>query len=165
MIFSLKNIQNKTDIHSYDNAGALKEVLRMMENREKLDIRFNTDKQGYPYAWIESRQTDGFKILINQSILDILDSYLIQGTVENTEPNPNDIEKDDKENGKDFALQMFELFILNDIKRMQMVPSFRDKPGCISAHFRYNWGKVFFRVERTPELEELIAEHQPKLNY
>ena len=149
-------------MRTYDNAGALEEVLRMMSNGENLDIRFGTDKQNNPYAWIESRYTDGFKILINQDILDMLGNYLLNGIVENTIQNPNDIEKDDRENGKSFEQQMFEQLIASDAKRLQRVPTFRDKPGFISAHFRYNWGKIFFRVERTPELEELIAEHLPK---
>lgn len=162
MLFSLKNIQGTANVRTYNNAAALEETLRMMSNGEKLDVRFGTDKQDYPYAWIESAQTDGFKILINQDILNMLGNYLPNGIAENTVENPNDIEKDDGEDGKSFEHQMFEQLIIHDAKRMQRVPTFRDKPGYISAHFRYSWGKIFFRVERTPELEELIAEHLPK---
>lgn len=162
MLFLSKNNESTTNVDLYDNAGAFNEVLRMMNNGEKVNIRFNTDKQGYPYAWVESNQTDGFKILINQDVLNMLGNYLIQGTVENTVQNPNNIEKDDEKDGKSFEQQIFEQLIINDAKRMQRVPTFRDKPGYISAHFRYNWGKIFFRVVRTEEVEELIAEHLPK---
>lgn len=164
MLFPLANTKSTTNVHTYDNAGALEEVLRMMNNGEKLDIRLGTDKQDYPYAWIESRQTDGFKILINQDILDMLGNYLPNGIVDNTVQDPNNIEKEDEEDGKSFEHQIFEQLIIHDAKHMQRVPAFRDKPGFISAHFRYSWGKIFFRVERTPELEELIAEHMPKRN-
>lgn len=164
MLLNLTNIKGTANVRTYDNAAALDEILRMMNNGEKLDIRLGTDKQGYPYAWIESGQTDGFKILINQDILNMLGNYLPNGIVENTVQDPNNIEKDDKEDGKSFEQQIFEQLIARDAKRMQRVPTFRDKPGFISAHFRYNWGKIFFRVERTPELEELIAEHMPKRN-
>lgn len=162
MLFSTKNIQGTAPI--CDNTAAVTEVHRMMHYGEILDIRFGTDKQRYPYAWLESRQTDGFKILMNQDILDLFSNYLINGTCDNTVQNPNDIEKDDEEGGKSFEQQMFEQLIIRDAKRMQRVPTFRDKPGYISAHFRYSWGKIFFRVEQTPELEELIAEHLPKRN-
>ncbi len=162
MLLNLTNIQGTANVRTYDNAAALEETFRMMNNREKLDVRFGTDKQGYPYAWIESAQTDGFKIRMNQDILNMFGNYLTNGVVDYAVQNPNDIEKDNRENGKSFEQQMFEQLITNDAKRMQRVPAFRDKPGYISAYFRYSWGKIFFRVERTPELEELIAEHQPK---
>lgn len=161
MLFSLKNIQGTANVRPYNNAAALEEVLRMMNCGEKLEIRFGTDRQSYPYAWVESRQTAGFKILINQDILNMLANYLPTGIVENTVLNPNDLEKDDEESGKSFKQQMFEQLITNDAKRMQRV-NLGNKPGYISAYFRYSWGKIFFRVEWTPELEELIAEHQPK---
>lgn len=164
MQFSLKNISGTANVRPYDNAAAWEEVLRMMGCHEVFDIRFGTDKQEYPYAWVESPQTNGFKIRMNQDILNMFGNYLTNGVVDYAVQNPNDIEKDDRENGKNFEQQMFEQFITNDAKRMQRVPAFREKPGYISAHFRYNWGKIFFRVEQTPELEELIAEHLPKRN-
>lgn len=164
MLFSLATTKGTANVPAYDSVGAFNEVLRMMGNHEVFDIRFGTDKQRYPYAWVESRQTNGFKILMNQDILNMFANYLPNGVVDYAVQNPNDIEKDDEEGGKSFEQQMFEQLIIHDAKRMQRVPTFRDKPGYISAHFRYSWGKIFFRVEQTPELEELIAEHLPKRN-
>lgn len=160
MIFSLKEIKGTAPVN--DNAAAVAEAFRMMNSNEMLDLHFGTDQQGYPYVWIESRQTMGFKLLLNQEILDTLCNYLYYGITDGIVQHPNDFEKDDEKDGKSFQQQMFEQLIIQDAGRMQLVPAFRDKPGYISAHFRYSRGKIFFRVERTPELEELIAEHLPK---
>lgn len=162
MLVNFTNIKGTAPVYSNDNTGAFQEVQRMMHNGEKLDFRLGTDRQGYPYAWIESRQTDGFKLLLHQDILNMLCDYLYTGIVDDTIQNPNDIEKEDEKDGKSFQQQMLEQLIIQDAPRMQRTPDHRDKPGYISAHFRYNFGKLFFRVERTPELEELIAEHLPK---
>lgn len=161
MLFTLKNVCGTANVPSFDNNGAFVELCRMMGNHEVLDLRFGTDQQEQPYVWVESRQTAGFKLLLNQDILDALINYLYNGSTDCVITDPNDIEKVERD-GKSFRVQMFEQFIINDAKHMQQVSEFRDKPGYISAYFRYSRGKIFFRVERTPELEELIAEHTPK---
>lgn len=161
MFITLKEIKGTANAQNYDNVGASKELLRMMGNHEILDLRFGTDRQENPYVWVESRQTVGFKLLLNQDILDALTNYLCNGSTDCVITDPTAIEKVERD-GKSFRVQMFEQFIINDAKHMQQVSEFRDKPGYISAYFRYSRGKIFFRVERTPELEELIAEHTPK---
>lgn len=164
MQFSLKNISGTAGAQPYDNAGALNELLRMMRNGERLDVRFSTDQYGHPRARIESSKTDYFYLLLNQEITTLVFDYLYCGESDIVVENPSKIESDKEATRSSFELEMFKQMVEQNPKDMQRVPAFRDKPGYISAHFRYSWGKIFFRVEQTPELEELIAEHLPKRN-
>ena len=41
--------------NAYDNKGAHQALLGMMNRKEVINVKFFTDKQSYPCAWIESK--------------------------------------------------------------------------------------------------------------
>ena len=47
--------------NAYDNKGAHQALLGMMNRKEVINVKFFTDKQSYPCAWIESKGVAGFK--------------------------------------------------------------------------------------------------------
>lgn len=63
--------QEKKVIKSYDNEGAMQTVKAMMKRGEQLIVRFYTNKENYPCAWIESKKIQGFCLILNQEGLKI----------------------------------------------------------------------------------------------
>ena len=47
-----------------------------MKKYENLSVKFKTDKDNYPYAWLESKSMAGFKLRLNQAELTWIMKYL-----------------------------------------------------------------------------------------
>lgn len=61
--FNLNELVSSTN--AYDNIGAYQTLQDMMNRKEVINVKFFTDKQSYPCAWIESRVVAGFKSLVS----------------------------------------------------------------------------------------------------
>ena len=69
------NFENQT-VKAYDNNGAHNAAKLIMRKFENMNIQFKTGKDNFPYAWLESKSTVGFKLILNQKELTWLMGYL-----------------------------------------------------------------------------------------
>ena len=87
---NLEFVEKKV-VKSYDNEGAMQTVKAMMKRGEQLIVRFYTNKENYPCAWIESKKIQGFCLILNQEGLNWLRTYLERGEAEDFGFNPNSV--------------------------------------------------------------------------
>lgn len=152
LFFSEKKV-----VKSYDNAGAMNTVKAMMKRGEQLNVKFYTNKENYPCAWIESKKIAGFQLILNQEGLRWLRTYLEESEVEEFDFNPNNVTAYNEGENTNFQLQIFKQLILAG-KVLQFVPTFREYGAHISASAFFRKGKIFFRLERTEELYDYLLE-------
>lgn len=141
---------------SYDNNGAHNAAKSIMNKSENMCIQFKTGKDGFPYAWLESKTVAGFKLILNQYELNWLMIYLVSGETEDQGADPENIKVYQSE-GNDLQLSIFKQMIEKG-KTMQFVPRFRGTNGYITAYASFKKGKVIFRLKETEELNEYLAE-------
>lgn len=149
--------ENK-EVKNYDNNGAHEAAKLIMKKYENLSVKFKTDKDNYPYAWLESKSMAGFKLRLNQAELSWIMKYLKEGEAEDFGTKPEEVEAY-KEEDNDFQLLMFKQLIESG-KVLQFIPTFRETTGYISATSSYMKGKIFFRLERTEDLVEYLQEKE-----
>ena len=127
----------KKVVKSYDNEGAMQTVKAMMKRGEQLNVKFYTNKDNYPCAWIESKkiQAEDFGF------------------------NLNSVTAYSEGEDKDFQLSIFKQLILAG-KALQFVPTFREYGAKITASAFFRKGKIFFRLERTEELYDYLLEKE-----
>lgn len=152
--FNFNELLSSTQV--YDNLGAYQALLGMMNRKEVINVKFFTDKQSYPCAWIESRVVAGFKYqLKGESFKGVL-KYLAKGEVTDFDADPMNVETQSNPQ-EDFQLNIFKMFIEGGWK-IQYVPLFRESNGYVSANLPLYKGKIFFLVERTNELLDYLRE-------
>ena len=137
---NLEFVEKKV-VKSYDNEGAMQTVKAMMKRGEQLNVKFYTNKDNYPCAWIESKKIQGFCLILNQEGLSWLRTAYGEGE------------------DKDFQLSIFKQLILAG-KALQFVPTFREYGAKITASAFFRKGKIFFRLERTEELYDYLLEKE-----
>ena len=103
----------KKVVKSYDNEGAMQTVKAMMKRGEQLNVKFYTNKDNYPCAWIESKKIQGFCLILNQEGLSWLRTYLETGQAEDFGFNPNSVTAYSEGEDKDFQLSIFKQLILS----------------------------------------------------
>lgn len=143
-------------VKTYDNNGAHNAAKSIMSKSENVSIQFKTGKDGFPYAWLESKSVAGFKLILNQNELNWLIRYLVSGETEDQDTDPENVEAYQSEE-KDLQLSIFKQMIEKG-KTMQFVPRFRETNGYITAYASFKKGKVIFRLKETEELNEYLAE-------
>lgn len=143
---------------AYDNKGAYETLQAMMNRKEVLNVKFFTDRNSYPAAWIESKRVAGFKYILKSESIKGLFRYLMKGEVTDFDIAPMDIEPVSDEQ-KDFQRTMLNLFVESGLQ-LQYVPLFRDQIGQVSAIANYFKGKVFFRLQRDTKLLEYLREYK-----
>lgn len=149
-------VNSNMTANEYDNAGAYAELQQAMKRGDVLSVRFYTNKDNLPCAWIESRNVQGFCYILKEASLMGLFSYVFSGAVSDFDENPNTT--DDLIEGHDnFQLDLLKMFV-NAGKSVQFVPLFRENPGFISAVVPMKKGKLYFRVERTDTLLDYLRE-------
>ena len=134
---NLEFVEKKV-VKSYDNEGAMQTVKAMMKRGEQLNVKFYTNKDNYPCAWIESKKIQGFCLILNQEGLSWLRTYLETGEAEDFGFNPNSVTAYGEGEDKDFQLSIFKQLILAG-KALQFVPTFREYGAKITA-------SAFFRI-------------------
>lgn len=147
--------ENQT-VTTYDNNGAHNAAKLIMNKSENMSIQFKTGKDGFPYAWLESKTVAGFKLILNKYELNWLMRYLVLGETEDHGTDPENVEAYQSEE-KDLQLSIFKQMIEKG-KTMQFVPRFRETNGYITAYASFKKGKVIFRLKETEELNEYLAE-------
>lgn len=147
--------ENQT-VTTYDNNGAHNAAKLIMNKSENMSIQFKTGKDGFPYAWLESKSVAGFKLILNQNELNWLIRYLVSGETEDQGTDPENVKAYQSEE-KDLQLSIFKQMIEKG-KTMQFVPRFRETNGYITAYASFKKGKVIFRLKETEELNEYLAE-------
>lgn len=152
--FNFNELLSSTQV--YDNLGAYQALLGMMNRKEVINVKFFTDKQSYPCAWIESRVVAGFKYQLKGESFKGLLKYLAKGEVTDFDADPMNVETQSNPQ-EDFQLNIFKMFIEGGWK-IQYVPLFRESNGYVSANLPLYKGKIFFRVERTNELLDYLRE-------
>ena len=135
----------KKVVKSYDNEGAMQTVKAMMKRGEQLNVKFYTNKDNYPCAWIESKKIQGFCLILNQEGLSWLRTYLETGQAEDFGFNPNSVTAYSEGEDKDFQLSIFKQLILAG-KALQFVPTFREYGAKITASAFFRKGKCFLHV-------------------
>lgn len=146
--------ENQT-VTTYDNNGAHNAAKSIMSKSENVSIQFKTGKDGFPYAWLESKSVAGFKLILNQNELNWLIRYLVSGETEDQGTDPENVKAYQSEE-KDLQLSIFKQMIEKG-KTMQFVPRFRETNGYITAYASFKKGKVIFRLKETEELNEYLA--------
>lgn len=147
--------ENQT-VTTYDNNGAHNAAKLIMNKSENMSIQFKTGKDGFPYAWLESKSVAGFKLILNQNELNWLIRYLVSGETEDQGTDPENVKAYQSEE-KDLQLSIFKQMIEKG-KTMQFIPRFRETNGYITAYASFKKGKVIFRLKETEELNEYLAE-------
>ncbi len=152
------NFENQT-VKAYDNNGAHSAAKLIMRKFENMNIQFKTGKDNFPYAWLESKSTAGFKLILNQKELTWLMGYLKEEKTEDfgTEPEKVEAYKDGEYN--DLQMSIFKQLIESG-KILQFVPMFRETNGYITAYASYKKGKIIFRLKRTDDLMEYLTEKE-----
>ena len=153
--FNFNELLSSTQV--YDNLGAYQALLGMMNRKEVINVKFFTDKQSYPCAWIESKGVAGFNYQLKTESLKGLVKYLAKGEVTDFDTDPMNVETQSNPQ-EDFQLNIFKMFIEGGWK-IQYVPLFRESNGHVSANLPLYKGKIFFRVERTNELLDYLREN------
>ena len=145
------------EVKNYDNNGAHEAAKLIMKKHENLSVKFKTDKDNYPYAWLESKSVAGFKLRLNQEELIWIMKYLKEGETDDLNAKPENVEAYKEGEDSDIQLQIFKQLIEIG-KVLQFIPTFRETNGYISATASYMKGKIFFRLERTESLVEYLQE-------
>ena len=117
---------------SYDNAGAHNAIKSMMQRKETLSIRLYTDKDNYPYIWIESYNVAGFKYYVTPISFKWIYTYLTTGESEDGGIQPTELTPYQTGEDNNFQLSILKQLIESG-KRVQFVPLFREVNNYISA--------------------------------
>ena len=142
--------------NSYDNMGAHNTVKFMMQKGEYLTVKFSKDKGGYNYAWVASDKLKGFKYLLTGSSIAWLATYLQSGEYEDCNIKPTEVTPEEDENF-DIQTKVLKIFI-NQKRKVQITPLFRETSGYINATASFAHGKVLFRIKCTEELVDYLRE-------
>ena len=142
-----------------DNKSAMQQVATMMERDEFLNVRFNTDKNNIPYAWIESKGVKGFRMNVNNDNYGWLLDYVLNGPSEfDTDINEMSAEAEPLP-GVDIQWEVLKVLIEENV-RIQYVPSFRLQKDKISASATRKRGMIVFYLDRTAERIKYLAERK-----
>lgn len=156
MNFNLNEVGATPTKSAYDNESAVKEMLSRMEKQERFkSVTFFIDRDNYPAMGIETNKAMRFKVLVNQSILTVCMSYLTGLTVEPTTVKADGIAKYNEEVAFDF--EIFKLLVDNGYN-VQVMPLFNSN-NKVFAVFSFSKGQIVFRLNRTEEVLDFIADH------
>lgn len=153
--FSLQGLSTPNNSAKYDNESAYKELLSRISKGERLILKVYTDRAGYSSFGIETKLVSSFKLRLNQEILSKIIQYLSNENLSDMVVNPNDIEP--YEEGKDFTTDLFKLMVETGYVP-QTLSLFRAVYGKINSTFHFPNGRIEFRLERTDELLDYLAE-------
>ena len=150
-------LSKSTVTNRYDNQGAHDTLVAMMNRKEYITVKFGTDKGNYPYAWVESKTTAGFKYLLKEQTLNGIIAYLMAGNVTDFDNDPMNIEPL-KDKDSEFKLEIVKNFIKTG-KNIQWTPLFRERPEVIKGIKAFEYGKIIFRLKREIATLDYLREH------
>ena len=111
-------------VEKYDNQGAHNAIKSMMQRKETLSIRLYTDKDNYPYIWIESYNVAGFKYYVTPISFKWIYTYLTTGESEDGGIQPTELTPYQTGEDNNFQLSILKQLVESG-KRVQFVPLFR----------------------------------------
>lgn len=144
----------------YNNREAHNEVRAMMARGERMAMFFALDKYGYETVRIESRTTQRFTYQLNQQGLNWILGYLMNGTTEDCDVDPNNPTKTNETTDDGFRKNMLMAFVKANIGNFQTRPAFLDRPGRLTTTATFKHGAIQFFTERDAEIEEFMQEHK-----
>lgn len=156
MNFNLNGVGATPMQSTYDNESAVKEMLSRMEKQERFKaVTFFVDRDNYPAMGIENNKAMRFKVLVNQSILTACVSYLTGQSVDPTAVKADGIAQYNEETAFDFGI--FKLLVGNGYN-VQVMPLFNSN-NKVFAVFSFSKGQIVFRLNRTEDVLDFIADH------
>lgn len=145
----------------YNNATALKDLLKMMRRKEILTISFLLDKYGYEAVRIESKVVDELNLQISNALFTWLTYYLKNGEIGEPIPSATDgLFYGTSLNSNDFAQDILQQYLQNEdeLSHIHVVPEVVDKPDRLTVTFGYRFGILVFKIKRSAEILEVLAE-------
>ena len=145
----------------YNNATALKDLLKMMRRKEILTISFLLDKYGYEAVRIESKVVDELNLQISNALFTWLTYYLKNGEIGEPIPSAtNGLFYGTSQNSNDFAQDILQQYLQNEdeLSHIHVVPEVVDKPDRLTVTFGYRFGILVFKIIRSTEILEVLAE-------
>lgn len=145
---------------AYDNTKAFNELLKMMKRHDLITVSFLLDKEGYESVKLESKKIDRFILRMNNELFRWIFRYLEFGEIKEPLPSPTEnlIRSEDSDSDS-FASDILKRLLIKgmDSQYLHLVPEIADKPNRLSVVFRYKYGCIVFRVQRTEEMETLLT--------
>lgn len=139
-----------------NNAGAWEEVARLMSKSKSMNVNISVDKGGYPYAWIESQNLSGFKLILNSQILKALMNYLYKGQATSDQVDADHFECYEKE------MPLTESLLRQCVDQglqPRFAPRFmRHDPTKIKTQFTFKKGTLLFYVKENDGLTTYLTE-------
>lgn len=157
MELNFEMLSKSTVINEYDNQGAHDTLVAMMNRKEYITVKFGTDKNHNPYAWVESKTTAGFKYLLKDESYKGLIIYLMTGEVTDFDIDPMSVEPQ-KDGDPEFKLEVVKNFVEAG-KIIQWTPLFRERSEVISGIKAFEYGKIIFRLKREETTLDYLREH------
>lgn len=145
---------------AYDNTKAFNELLKMMKRHDLITVSFLLDKEGYESVKLESKKIDKFILRMNDELFSWIFRYLEFGEIKEPLPSPTEnLIKSEDPDSDSFASDILKRLLINrmDSQYLHLVPEIADKPSRLSVIFRYQYGCIVFRVQRTEEMEALLT--------
>lgn len=140
------------------NEEACAKLEKAMLNGAELIIRAFTSKQDYPIFKLNvvyPNRTDEFYIPAYEEIVQTVINYLVQGKASEIQFNEEKFEASKTEN--DFSLELFKEIVGKGI-RINTVSAFKGAKY-FNAHTKHKKGQMVFKIERTEEFEDYLAEN------
>lgn len=145
----------------YNNATALKDLLKMMRRKEILTISFLLDKYGFEAVRIESKVVDELNLQISNALFTWLTYYLKNGEIGEPIPSATDgLFYGTSLNSNDFAQDILQQYLQNEdeLSHIHVVPEVVDKPDKLTVTFGYRFGILVFKIKRSTEILKVLAE-------
>lgn len=140
------------------NDEAVSKLNDAMLNGARLVLKPYTNKKGYPYFWVEaifSNRTDQFSVPTYDEILQKIIHYIF--TEKAQEISYNEKSYKESKTGQGFALELFKSLIESKV-RINTVSAFKGARS-FNAMTNHRKGQLVFRIERTEEFEDYLAEN------
>ena len=153
----IKNLENQNPT-PYDNLKAHDLLLKMMALGQKLTVTFDLDEYGAYVAIIESKQINKFKYQVSDGAIYFIINYIFEEGLGPATPEPLHplmLEEGDPP----VSFQLFMLMVNNGFTP-QIVPSFIDRQGRVTAVFKGINGTIITKFEKTAEVEDFLNENE-----
>ena len=153
----IKNMENP-NATPYDNLKAHDLLLKMMALGQKLTVTFDLDEYKAYIAIIESRQINKFNYQVSDGAIYFIINYIFEEGLGPATPeplNPLMLEEGDPP----VRFQLFMLMVNNGFTP-QIVPSFIDRQGRVTAVFKGINGTIITKFEKTAEVEDFLKKKE-----
>lgn len=156
--FNLENITTIGKHEPYNNVAAHEELKSMMLRRDRLNLFFDIDKDGYEVMKVESACIKRFAYQLNNESANWLMTYLATGKSEDFELEPSNVQKSDQPDGNEYRKNMLKSFVESKVVNLQFTPEFRDRRGQLTAVANFKFGNIFFFVNRDEDIVSYLQE-------